>query len=137
MHGTGPPSTPTSSGQRTAASRGPRWRIARGSWAACAPGYNTSHQREHVAAVVRPIGGSYNPTGSLRSVWLARRSEAAPSTAPWVPGPDGLWVANSSGIVITARDTCVIAFYTAHDASLSRGRAILDHACAAVAARLR
>jgi beta-lactamase class A len=55
----------------------------------------------------------------------------------WVPGPDGLWVANSSGIVITARDTYVIAVYTAHDASLSQGRAILEHVCAAVSARLK
>jgi hypothetical protein len=55
----------------------------------------------------------------------------------WVPGPDGLWVANSSGIVITARETYVIAVYTAHDASLGQGLAILEHVCAEVATRLK
>ena len=55
----------------------------------------------------------------------------------WVPGPDGRWVANSSGIVLTARETYVIGAFTAHDASLGQGVAILRHVCAAVAARLK
>ncbi len=55
----------------------------------------------------------------------------------WTPGPDGLWVANSSGIVITRRATWVVAVYTDHLASLDQGLAILDHVCAAVAARLK
>jgi Beta-lactamase class A len=55
----------------------------------------------------------------------------------WVPGPDGLWVANSSGIVISRHATWVIAVYTAHLSSLEDGKEILDHVCAAVADRLR
>jgi hypothetical protein len=55
----------------------------------------------------------------------------------WTPGPDGLWVASSSGIVITRRASWIIAVYTDHLASLEESVAILDHVCAAVAARLK
>jgi len=55
----------------------------------------------------------------------------------WVPGPDGLWVVNSSGIVITRTATYVIAAYTAHLSSYAEGLGIVTHVCAAVAARLK
>ena len=42
----------------------------------------------------------------------------------WVPGPDGLWAVNSSGIVTLGRETYIIAVYTHHDSSLDRGWAI-------------
>lgn len=54
----------------------------------------------------------------------------------WVPGPDGKWVMNSSGIVSTSLGTYVIAVYTAHNPSLWRGERIVVHVCAAVAAKL-
>jgi len=54
----------------------------------------------------------------------------------WVPGPDGRWVANSSGIVISGHERWIIAVYTAHLSSFEEGRAILNHVCAVVAARL-
>jgi hypothetical protein len=55
----------------------------------------------------------------------------------WTPGPDGLWVANSSGIVITRRATWIVVVFTDHLASLDDSLAILNHVCAAVAARLK
>lgn len=54
----------------------------------------------------------------------------------WVPGPDGKWVMNSSGIVATSHGTYIIAVYTAHNPSLSRGERIVIHVCAAMARKL-
>ena len=54
----------------------------------------------------------------------------------WVPGPDGLWVMNSSGIVSTSTDTYIISVYTAHNSSLGQGQRIVVHVCGVVATRL-
>jgi beta-lactamase class A len=51
----------------------------------------------------------------------------------WVPGPDGLWAVNSSGIVSTSRATYVVATYTAHDSSFSAGQEVVIHVSRAVA----
>jgi hypothetical protein len=69
--------------------------------------------------------------------WTAPAGATVQLKDGWVPGPDGLWVANSSGIVISRHATWVIAVFTAHLSSLERGIEILDHVCAAIAARLR
>jgi beta-lactamase class A len=42
----------------------------------------------------------------------------------WVTGPDGQWVANSSGIVTLGQETYIVAVYTHHDSSLDQGWAI-------------
>jgi hypothetical protein len=55
----------------------------------------------------------------------------------WNPGPDGWWVVNSSGIVITRTATYVIAVYTAHLSSFEEGLEMVTHVCAVVAARLK
>ena len=54
----------------------------------------------------------------------------------WVPGPDDLWVFNSSGIVELNGHAYIISAYTAHNASLEQGQEIVVHATAAVAALL-
>jgi len=54
----------------------------------------------------------------------------------WVAGPDGRWVFNSSGIVTTATGSWAIAAYTAHNASLGEGQAIVINICRKVAAAL-
>jgi beta-lactamase class A len=54
----------------------------------------------------------------------------------WLPGPDGLWAFNSSGIVTLGRETYIIAVYTQEQDSLDDGHAIVRHVCAAVASSL-
>jgi hypothetical protein len=54
----------------------------------------------------------------------------------WVPGPDGLWAVNSSGIVITGRETYIIAVYTKENSSLGAGWATVRQVCRMVASRL-
>ncbi len=54
----------------------------------------------------------------------------------WVPGPDGLWAMNSSGIVKTGQETYIVAVYTQEQSSLEDGQAIVQHLCAAVASLL-
>ena len=39
----------------------------------------------------------------------------------WVPGPDGLWAVNSSGIVTLGGETYLIAVHTQHLSALERG----------------
>jgi beta-lactamase class A len=51
----------------------------------------------------------------------------------WVPGPDGLWVFNSSGIVFASHDTYIIAVYTHDDSSLGTGWAIAERIAGSVA----
>ncbi len=52
----------------------------------------------------------------------------------WVPGPDGQWAMNSSGIVTTANETYILSVYTQEQQSLDDGQAITRHVCSAVAA---
>jgi len=52
----------------------------------------------------------------------------------WVPGPDGQWAMNSSGIVTTDEETYILSVYTQEQQSLDDGQAITRHVCNAVAA---
>jgi hypothetical protein len=50
----------------------------------------------------------------------------------WLTAPDGLWAANSSGIVTSSHETYIISVYTAEQSDLNTNRSILQHVCAAV-----
>ena len=54
----------------------------------------------------------------------------------WLPGPDGLWAMNSSGIVMAGQETYIISVYTQEQNSLQDGQAIARHICGAVASLL-
>src|SRR6266566_902072 len=54
----------------------------------------------------------------------------------WLPGPDGLWAMNSSGIVTLGQETYIIAVYTHEQPSLVDGQAIVRHICGTVASLL-
>jgi hypothetical protein len=54
----------------------------------------------------------------------------------WVPGPDGLWAVNSSGIVNLGQETYIIAVYAQKQQALANGQAILQQICRAVASSL-
>ena len=54
----------------------------------------------------------------------------------WLPGPDGLWAMNSSGIVTVGKETYIISVYTREQNSLGDGQAITRHICGAVASLL-
>ena len=54
----------------------------------------------------------------------------------WLPGPDGLWAMNSSGIVTVGKETYIISVYTQEQNSLGDGQAIVRHICGAVASLL-
>ncbi len=54
----------------------------------------------------------------------------------WVPGPDGLWSVNTSGIVNAGGETYIISVYTSEQSSLADGQAIVQRICSAVAAAL-
>jgi hypothetical protein len=54
----------------------------------------------------------------------------------WVPGPDGLWAVNSSGIVVTSREAYVIAVYTRANSSLGAGQSTVRRICRLVASKL-
>jgi hypothetical protein len=54
----------------------------------------------------------------------------------WVPGPDGLWAVNSSGIVVTSRETYIIAVYTRANSSLGAGQSTVWQVCRLVASQL-
>lgn len=68
--------------------------------------------------------------------------ETAPSGATfamkngWVPGPDGLWSVNTSGIVNAGDETYIISVYTQEQPSLADGQTIVQQVCGAVAAAL-
>ena len=50
----------------------------------------------------------------------------------WVPGPDGLWVMNTTGIITLGGETYIIAVYTDDDDSLQQGGDITRHVCQVV-----
>jgi len=54
----------------------------------------------------------------------------------WLPGPDGLWAMNTSGIVMVEQETYIISVYTHGQPSLDSGHAIVRHVCGAVASLL-
>jgi beta-lactamase class A len=54
----------------------------------------------------------------------------------WVPGPDGLYVMNSSGIVTVGGETYIAAVYTTDDNSLEDGFDIVRHVCDVIGDRL-
>lgn len=54
----------------------------------------------------------------------------------WVPGPDGLWSVNTSGIVNAGGESYIISVYTREQATLADGQAIVQRICSAVAAAL-
>ncbi|HEU0003209.1 MAG TPA: serine hydrolase [Ktedonobacteraceae bacterium] len=54
----------------------------------------------------------------------------------WLPGPDGLWAMNSSGIVTLGKETYIISVYTQEQNSLMDGQTIAQHVCGAVASLL-
>jgi beta-lactamase class A len=54
----------------------------------------------------------------------------------WLPGPDGLWDFNSSGIVTLGQETYIISVYTQEQNSLDDGHAIVQHICGTVASIL-
>jgi beta-lactamase class A len=54
----------------------------------------------------------------------------------WLPGPDGLWNMNSSGIVTVGQEIYIISVYSHGQPSLDAGHAIVRHVCGAVASLL-
>lgn len=54
----------------------------------------------------------------------------------WVPGPDGAWAVNTSGIVTRGNETYIITVYTKEQDSFSSGEDIVNHVCGAVAQAL-
>lgn len=54
----------------------------------------------------------------------------------WVPGLDGLWAVNSSGIVQAGSEAYIIAVYTQDQSSQGDGEAITQHVCGTVASLL-
>lgn len=54
----------------------------------------------------------------------------------WVPGPDGLWSVNTSGIIEAGGETYIISVYTQEQSSLADGQAIVQQVCGTVASSL-
>ena len=54
----------------------------------------------------------------------------------WVPGPDGLWEMNSSGIVMDGAEVYIIAVYTKDNASLGAGQNLVRQISSMVASHL-
>jgi len=54
----------------------------------------------------------------------------------WTLGPDGLWVANSSGIVTAGDEVYVIAVYTKANRTVAEGKRIVSHVCEVMGKRL-
>jgi len=54
----------------------------------------------------------------------------------WTLGPDGLWVANSSGIVTAVDEVYVIAVYTKANRTVAEGKRIVSHICEVIGQRL-
>ncbi len=80
---------------------------------------------EHVETDQRTGVGDTAPTGAI----VAMKNG-------WVPGPDDLWVMNTSGIVKVGQQTYIISVYTQGLPSLDDGHAIVQHVCGAVASLL-
>ena len=51
----------------------------------------------------------------------------------WVPGPDGSWWVNTSGIVTVGGEKYIITVYTGEQNSFGSGQNIVNHVCGAVA----
>lgn len=54
----------------------------------------------------------------------------------WLPGPNGLWTVNTSGIVHVDGDTYILSVYTQNQPSFAQGKAMVRHICRVVSARL-
>lgn len=54
----------------------------------------------------------------------------------WVPGPDGRWAVNSSGIVVIGGRTWIVSVYTRANSSYAGGVYIVRHVAALVAAAM-
>jgi beta-lactamase class A len=54
----------------------------------------------------------------------------------WTLGPDGLWVANSSGIVTAGDEVYVISVYTKANRTVAEGKRIVSHICEVIGERL-
>jgi beta-lactamase class A len=80
---------------------------------------------EHVEADQRVGVGDTAPPGALVAL-----------KDGWVPGPDGLWEVNSSGIVMDGREVYIIAVYTRDNPSLGAGQRLVRQVCRMVASRL-
>jgi beta-lactamase class A len=50
----------------------------------------------------------------------------------WVPGPDGAWAVNTSGIVTVGGETYIVTVYTGEQGSYSSGVSIVNHVCGAI-----
>ena len=55
----------------------------------------------------------------------------------WVPGPDGAWAVNTSGIVTVGGETYIVTVYTGEQGSYSSGVGIVNHVCGAIAQALK
>jgi beta-lactamase class A len=55
----------------------------------------------------------------------------------WVPGPDGAWAVNTSGIVTVGGETYIVTVYTGEQGSYSSGVSIVNHVCGAIAQALK
>jgi Beta-lactamase enzyme family len=80
---------------------------------------------EHVQAGQRSGVGDSSPAGAT----IAMKDG-------WVPGPDGQWEVNSSGIVTVGSETYIISVYTTDSATSGAGFAITRHVCEIVGDRL-
>jgi beta-lactamase class A len=54
----------------------------------------------------------------------------------WVTGPDNLWAMNSSGIVMSHKETYIISVYTQEQQSLDDGQGIVRRICSSIASLL-
>jgi Beta-lactamase enzyme family len=77
---------------------------------------------EHVETDQQIGVGSTAPTGAIAAM-----------KDGWVPGPDGMWEVNSSGIVTVGPETFIISVYTGRNMSLDDGWATVEHVCGSVA----
>jgi hypothetical protein len=50
----------------------------------------------------------------------------------YTAGPDGLWVANSSGIVTAGKEVYIIAVYTTANRTIPEGKRIVSHVCGVI-----
>jgi hypothetical protein len=54
----------------------------------------------------------------------------------WLPGPDGLWTVNTSGIVTTGRATYIISAYSKEQPSFGAGQAVVRSICHTLTSRV-
>jgi hypothetical protein len=85
---------------------------------------------------------AFNLMESIESDQRFGVGDTAPSHATvamkdgWVPGPDGSWFVNTSGIVTVGSETYIITVYTGEQNSFGSGQNIVNHVCGAVAQAL-